>query len=44
MDPQLEQEAALEPGVYKPGYEVAAEQILQIIAEQGLAPETGCRP
>jgi DNA-binding FadR family transcriptional regulator len=36
--PGHEQEAALAPGAYRPGYEVAAEQILELIAESGLAP------
>lgn len=36
--PGHEREAASEPGPYRPGYEVAAEQILQLIAESGLAP------
>jgi DNA-binding FadR family transcriptional regulator len=36
--PGHEREAALVPEAYRPGYEVAAEQILQIIAESALAP------
>ncbi|HET9172519.1 MAG TPA: FadR/GntR family transcriptional regulator [Actinospica sp.] len=33
-----EREAALEPAAYRPGYEVAAEQILRLIVESELAP------
>jgi DNA-binding FadR family transcriptional regulator len=36
--PEHEQEAALGSGAYRPGYEVAAEQILELIVESGLAP------
>jgi DNA-binding FadR family transcriptional regulator len=31
-------DGALAPGAYRPGYELAAEQILQLIVESGLAP------
>jgi GntR family transcriptional repressor for pyruvate dehydrogenase complex len=32
------EDGAQRPGAYRPGYELAAEQILQLIAELGLAP------